>query len=61
MVRSYFEEFDKRYNRPAMDNVTVGCSGIDPSPNVDSIVQEQLKIRTASREEIDAMLDEVWG
>ena len=32
MVRSYFEEFDKKYNRPVMDKVTVGFSGIDPPP-----------------------------
>ena len=31
-MKSYFEEFDKKYNRPSMDKITVGFSGIDPTP-----------------------------
>ena len=64
MVRSYFEEFDKKYNRPVMDKITVGFSGIDPSPknnNDSENIEAIIAARTASREEIDAMLDEVWG
>ena len=64
MTKSYFEEFDKKYNRPQIDNITVGFSGIDPAPksnddigNIEAILAD----RTASKEEINAMLDEVWG
>ena len=32
MMKSYFEEFEKKYNRPQMNNITVGFSGIDPAP-----------------------------
>ena len=32
MAKSYFEEFYKKYNRPHMNDITVGFSGIDPSP-----------------------------
>ena len=31
-MKSYFDEFDKKYNRPSMDKITVGFSGIDPAP-----------------------------
>ena len=31
-MKSYFEEFERRYNRPTMNNITVGFSGIDPAP-----------------------------
>ena len=30
MAKSYFEEFEKKYNRPRMNDITVGFSGIDP-------------------------------
>ena len=32
MAKSYFEEFDRKYNRPKMEKITVGFSGIDPAP-----------------------------
>ena len=60
-MANYFEEFLQEYQRPVMGKITVGFSGIDPALNIDSIVQEQLNLRTASEEEINAMLDEVWG
>jgi len=31
-MKSYFEEFDKKYSRPRMERITVGFSGIDPAP-----------------------------
>ena len=31
-MKSYFHEFEKKYNRPSMEKITVGFSGIDPSP-----------------------------
>ena len=31
-MKNYFEEFDKKYNRPSVGNITVGFSGIDPTP-----------------------------
>ncbi len=31
-MKSYFEEFEKKYNKPRMDKITVGFSGIDPAP-----------------------------
>lgn len=31
-MKSYFEEFERNYNKPRMENITVGFSGIDPSP-----------------------------
>ncbi len=36
-MKSYFEEFDKKYNRPRMDEITVGFSGIDPPPKLSFI------------------------
>ena len=30
-MKSYFEEFEKKYHRPSMEKITVGFSGIDPS------------------------------
>lgn len=30
-VKSWFEDFDRRYNQPEINKVTVGFSGIDPS------------------------------
>lgn len=30
-VKSWLEDFDRRYTRPEMNRVTVGFSGIDPS------------------------------
>ena len=35
-MKSYFEEFDRKYNQPHMDSITVGFSGIDPSPKAES-------------------------
>ena len=29
-VKSYFEEFNRRYNQPQVNHVTVGFSGISP-------------------------------
>ena len=29
-INSYMEEFNRRYNQPRMNRVTVGFSGIDP-------------------------------
>ena len=66
MAKSYFEEFDKKYNRPSMDRITVGFSGIDPArknaddSDIELIVQEQLESRIASREEVNSMLAEIW-
>lgn len=69
-MRSYFEEFEKKYNRPTMNRITVGFSGIDPSPKNESdiddeavheIARDVIKARTASREEVNTMLAEVWG
>ena len=31
-MKSYFEEFERNYNKPRMENITVGFSGIDPTP-----------------------------
>ena len=70
MMKSYFEEFERRYNRPKMDRVTVGFSGIDPAPknnneDIDQIVsdavEKYLSVHIATTTEINAMLDEVWG
>ena len=37
-MKSYFEEFKKKYNKPHMDKITVGFSGIDPTPK--GIIEE---------------------
>ena len=61
-MKSYFEEFEKKYNRPQMDRVTVGFSGIDPAPKSvdDDSIEAIFNSHTASREEVNAMLAEVW-
>ena len=42
MMKSYFEEFERRYNRPKMDRITVGFSGIDPAPkNSENLVTSE--------------------
>ena len=32
MQKSWIEEFEKKYNRPTVEPITVGFSGIDPNP-----------------------------
>ena len=32
MAKSWIDEFNRRYNQPQVDKVTVGFSGIDPAP-----------------------------
>ena len=69
-MNSYFEEFEKKYNRPQMDRVTVGFSGIDPAPKnsgdlisddvVETTVAEKLEARVATSDEVDAVLSEIW-
>lgn len=68
MAKSYFEEFEKKYNRPRMNDVTVGFSGIDPAPKSEfdtetarAVASQAFEDRTASSEEVSAMLDEIWG
>lgn len=68
-IKSYFEEFNRRYNQPQINKVTVGFSGIDPSPKIETqdnpthtgSTQEIIKDLTASDEEFDSMLKEVFG
>lgn len=31
-MRSYFEEYERKYEKPRMGKTTVGFSGIDPAP-----------------------------
>ena len=72
MAKSYFEEFEKKYNRPRMNDITVGFSGIDPAPKseIDSddvstiantVTENYLNSHAAKAEEVNAMLNEVWG
>ena len=32
MQRSWIEDFEKKYNKPTVEPITVGFSGIDPNP-----------------------------
>lgn len=64
-MKSYFEEFEKKYNKPRMNEITVGFSGIDPAPknesgSIDDSVAEYLSMRVASSSEVNAALDDVW-
>ena len=49
MRQSWQEEFERKYNRPAVERVTVGFSGIDPNPkyvtpdNLDGEILERLR------------------
>ena len=71
MTKSYFEDFEKKYNRPRMNNITVGFSGIDPAPkneiDDDSVniianeaAEKYFNSRVASSEEVSTVLDEIW-
>ena len=65
MTKSYFEEFDKKFNRPKMNSITVGFSGIDPAPKTEEKesginADEFLTSYVATNSEIREMLDKVW-
>ena len=44
MAKSYFEEFEKKYNRPRMNDITVGFSGIDPAPKSEETEEAIIQI-----------------
>lgn len=42
-MRSYFEEFERKYEKPQVNDITIGFSGIDPAPKYEAgDVQEML-------------------
>ena len=45
MAKSWIEDFNRRYNQPQVDSVTVGFSGIDPAPK--SIFEEATSTGTS--------------
>ena len=43
MKQSWIEEFERKYNKPKIEPIIVGFSGIDPQPKVDVDAEELLK------------------
>ena len=56
MTKSYFEEFEKKYNRPTMNNITVGFSGIDPAPKGGGSEVSEEALKEAASEVITEIL-----
>ena len=43
-IKSYWEEFNTKFNQPEISNITVGFSGIDPcSKSSGSLSEAQIK------------------
>ena len=41
-IKSWFDEFERRYDQPQINNVTIGFSGIDPSRKDTSELVERI-------------------
>ncbi len=56
MQKSWIEEFESKYNKPHINPITVGFSGIDPTPK--SVSAENLDEEILNRlKEIEIRID----
>lgn len=65
MRRDYMDDWDRYYNKPHIDNVIVGFSGIDPAPKaisteeIESVVEDLITADTASDLDVYSMMNYV--
>ena len=66
-MKSYFEEYERKYEKPRVEKITVGFSGIDPSlkgvseEEVAQTVQDVVESMSADDDEIRALIDDVYN